>query len=115
MTGKGSGPRPSELTTKELDKLRKVIRKSRLHRQAGAAPEGVRRMAQHDLKTGRPDAELAHELFGLVERHQGYAFISDGIVVLSRSEIFGVARASLKNTRIVERRLTKFLKKYAEQ
>jgi hypothetical protein len=63
----------------------------------------------HDPATGEPDAELAAELFALVERDQGWAFISDGIEVLSRVEIFNLARASLKYSRRVVRTLEKFM------
>ncbi len=65
----------------------------------------------HDPKTGPPDPDLANELFGLVERDQGYAFISDGIEVLSRAEIFTLAQAALKNSRRVVRTLERFMKR----
>lgn len=67
-------------------------------------------MARHDPRTGSPDPKLAHRLFGLVETHQGYAFISDGIEVLSRKEIIWLAQGSLKWSRQVVRDLEKFLK-----
>ena len=66
-------------------------------------------MARHDPATGRPDPQLAHRLFGVVETPQGYAFISDGIEVLSRAEILDLARASLKWTRVVAKTLEQFL------
>lgn len=66
---------------------------------------------QHDPKTGPPDPELGNELFNLVEMDQGWAFISDGIVVLSRHEIFNLAQASLKHSRRVVRILEKFMKR----
>jgi hypothetical protein len=50
-------------------------------------------MTLHNPATGPPDEELAANLFALVERDQGHAFISDGIEVLSRQETFGLARA----------------------
>ena len=65
----------------------------------------------HDPKTGTPDPKLANELFLLVEYDQGQAFISDGTGVLSRKEIFDLAQAALKHSRIVVRKLEQFMKR----
>ena len=65
---------------------------------------------QHDPKTGDPDPQLADRLFNLVQKDQGWAFISDGIEVLSRREIFNLAQASLKYSRRVVRKLERFMK-----
>ena len=71
-------------------------------------------MARHNPTSGSPDPQLAHRLFGAVETAQGYAFISDGIEVLSRAEILDLARASLKWTRVVAKTLEQFLSEAEE-
>lgn len=71
-------------------------------------------MPAHDPTSGPPDPVLADELWSMICREQGYAFISDGIEVLSRPELFGIARASLKHSRVVCRRLEKWLKEHDE-
>jgi len=70
-------------------------------------------VARHNPRNGKPDPKLAEELFALVEEDQGYAFISDGIEVLSKKEILWLARASLKHTKIVVNRLEKFIYRYS--
>lgn len=61
---------------------------------------------------GKPDESLAHELFGVIETEQGFAHISDGITVLTRDEILGIARASLKHHRKCVLLLEDFLRKH---
>lgn len=63
----------------------------------------------------RADPKLARELFALVEKDQGFAFISDGIEGLSRKQIFDLANGSLKYSRRVVRKLEQFmLREHAE-
>jgi hypothetical protein len=60
-------------------------------------------------------AQLAEEIFGLVEYDQGKAFISDGIEASkSRRELFAVVRGSLKHSEIVVTKTRAFLRKYGQ-
>lgn len=68
---------------------------------------------RHDPKTGEPDERLADELFGLIEKDQGYAFISDGIGVLSKTELLRLAQAALTHSEKVCRNLRKFIKTHS--
>jgi hypothetical protein len=70
---------------------------------------------KHNPKTGEPDPELADKLFRLVERWQGYSFISDGIDVLSREEILELAQSSLWWTEKTASILKAFLKREAKR
>lgn len=65
----------------------------------------------HDHKTGPPDEKLGDELFLLIERDQGRSFISDGIGILSRKEIFDLAMASIKYHAKCLVKLKRFMKK----
>ncbi len=58
------------------------------------------------------DEKLADELFSLVEHLQGEAYISDGIGVLSREEVFALARRSLDKHRECAERLDSWLEGY---
>ncbi len=67
---------------------------------------------------GRPRTttkELNDELFLLVERHQGRAFISDGMDGLTPEEFFVAVRNSLYETRETARKMKAFLKKYNQE
>ena len=64
----------------------------------------------HDPKTGTPSPRLADKLFRAVELEQGYAFISDGVDVLSKQELLAIARGSLKHSQNVCKILRQFLK-----
>lgn len=55
------------------------------------------------------------ELFQLVERDQGYAFISDAIDELPDERVFNIARGALAHTEAVARKLRAFLKKYKRE
>lgn len=52
------------------------------------------------------------ELFGLVERDQGYAFVSDAVDELPDDRVFDIARGALAHTEIVAKKIRAFLKKY---
>jgi len=58
---------------------------------------------------------LGAELFELVERDQGYAFISDAVDELPDERVFDIARGALKHSEIVVRKIRGFLKKYGQQ
>ena len=60
---------------------------------------------------GKTKAQLADELFRLVERDQGAAFISDGLLP---ERVFDVARISLHHSEAVARKLKRWLKKHGE-
>lgn len=55
------------------------------------------------------------ELFDLVERDQGYAFVSDAISGLPAERVFDIARGALKHTEITAQKIRRFLKKYGER
>lgn len=52
------------------------------------------------------------ELFRLVERDQGYAFISDAIDELPNARVLDIARGSLKHTEATAAKLKRFIAKY---
>lgn len=56
--------------------------------------------------------KLARELFALVELHQGRAFISDGMEILSKADVLAMARKSLYHTNKTAAVLKTFLKKH---
>ncbi len=58
---------------------------------------------------------LGKELFALVERDQGYSFISDAIDELPDEKVFDIARGALKHTEITARKIRQWLKKHGEQ
>lgn len=58
--------------------------------------------------------KLAIELFALVERDQGKAFISDGMGALSTADIYEAARTSLIYSESVVRNLRKWLKRHGQ-
>ena len=52
----------------------------------------------------------------MVERDQGYAFVSDGLGYNGDvAQVFNVARGALKATESSARKIRKFLKKYGEE
>jgi hypothetical protein len=53
---------------------------------------------------------LGYKLFRLVEREQGYAFISDAIDGVSDERVLDIARGSLAHTRILVKQLERFIK-----
>lgn len=55
---------------------------------------------------------LGKELFTLVEREQGYSFISDAVDGLPPERVLSIARASLRHTENTARKLREFIKKY---
>lgn len=57
-------------------------------------------------------SRLADDLFRAVELEQGFAFISDGLDVLSDEDIVAIARGSLYHSRRVVRILEKWLAKH---
>lgn len=60
-------------------------------------------------------AQLADEIFNLVQTDQGRAFISDGIeAARSPEHLFAVVRGSLKHSRIVVKKTRAFLRKYGQ-
>lgn len=62
---------------------------------------------------GRSASErLSDELFGLVQYHQGKAFISDGTGILSVSEIVELAMRSLEHTLTTAELLRGFIEKH---
>lgn len=61
------------------------------------------------------ERNLGAELFDLVERDQGYAFISDAISGLPDEKVFDLARGALKHTEITARKIRQWLKKHGEQ
>lgn len=61
------------------------------------------------------EQSLGTELFGLVERDQGYAFISDAIGELPPERVFDIARGALKHTEATAKKIRSFLKKHGEQ
>lgn len=61
-----------------------------------------------------PVEKLNDELFQLVERDQGYAFISDGMGSMTREQFFAMARRALKHSRAASQKLGAFLKKHGE-
>ena len=66
----------------------------------------------HDPRTGESEKLLADELFRLVEKDQGRAFISDGIEALSRREIIALAKGSLMHSRKVVLLLEGFIGRF---
>jgi hypothetical protein len=61
------------------------------------------------------EEDLGSELFGLVERDRGYAFVSDGIQKLGAERVFNIARGALKHTEIVAKKIRRFLKKHGQE
>jgi hypothetical protein len=53
---------------------------------------------------------LGGKLFRLVEREQGYAFISDGIDGLPDDRVLDIARGSLAHTKVLVKQLERFIK-----
>lgn len=60
---------------------------------------------------GKTKGQLADELFRLVERDQGMAFISDGTLP---DRVFIMARLSLRYSERVVQKLKRWLKKHGE-
>lgn len=58
--------------------------------------------------------KLGDELFRLVERDQGFAFISDGIGLLSEDKIFELARETIKLNNRVNRKIKRWLKNHGK-
>lgn len=59
--------------------------------------------------------DLGDELFRLVERGQGFAFVSDGMAGFnSKKELFGRVRAMLHGNKGVSRKMAAWLRKYDE-
>jgi hypothetical protein len=52
---------------------------------------------------------LGKELFRLVERDQGYAFISDAVDELPADRVLDIARGSLKHTEATAAKLRRFI------
>lgn len=57
---------------------------------------------------------LGDELFLLIERDQGKAFISDGIGMLSEDQIFALARQSLAISENIAKKLRMWLKRHGQ-
>jgi hypothetical protein len=55
---------------------------------------------------------LGNQLFDLIERDQGYAFVSDAIDGLPDDRVLAIARGALKHSEIVVVKLRKFLKQH---
>lgn len=55
---------------------------------------------------------LGKELFRLVERDQGYAFISEAVDELPGERVLDIARGSLKHTEATAAKLRRFIAKY---
>lgn len=58
---------------------------------------------------------LVDELFGQVEKAQGYAHVSDGETFATKAEFFKRIRWRLEWSKAATRRMRTFLKKYGEQ
>lgn len=56
--------------------------------------------------------DLGAELFDLVERDQGYAFVPIAISGLPDERVFDIARGALKHTEIVAQKIRQWLKKH---
>lgn len=58
---------------------------------------------------------LADEIFKVLQFHQGYAFVSDGLGALrNRKTLFAVVRGALKHTEASARIMRRWLRKYGE-
>lgn len=64
------------------------------------------------MKKNRP---LGAQLFELVERDQGYAFVSDAVDELPDDRVLAIARGALKHSEIVVMKLRKFLKQHEKE
>lgn len=58
--------------------------------------------------------KLGEELFELVERDQGYAYISDGMGSMTRQQFFDMTRRALKHSDIATTKIRSFLRKHGE-
>lgn len=55
---------------------------------------------------------MANELFSAVERAQGYAYLSDGIFVLSPADMVILAKSSRKWHRLCDQQIKVWLRKW---
>ena len=58
---------------------------------------------------------LGYKLFDLVERDQGYPFISDAVDELPDERVLAIARGALKHSEAVVVKLRKFLKQHDKE
>jgi hypothetical protein len=58
--------------------------------------------------------KLNDELFSAVEKHQGFAHISDGMDAMDRDRFFEAVRFALDHSHVATEKLRDFLRKYGE-
>ena len=73
---------------------------------------GINFLNQASATISKSGKSLGAELFDLVERDQGYAFVPVAISDLPSERVFDIARSALKHTETTARKIRQWLKKH---